>query len=70
MSSSAAVVITSPCVGVCTLDADTGWCEGCLRTIDEIAAWGALEERARRAIWKMLPARRHERDGARRESSS
>ncbi|HEY4958655.1 MAG TPA: DUF1289 domain-containing protein [Caldimonas sp.] len=63
----AAVAIASPCVGVCTLDAETGWCEGCLRTIDEIAAWGALGARARRTIWKSLPARRHERDDAKRQ---
>ena len=44
------------------MDPVTGWCEGCLRTIDEIAAWGALDERARRAIWKRLPSRRAERD--------
>jgi predicted Fe-S protein YdhL (DUF1289 family) len=65
--SSAATTIASPCVGVCALDAATGRCEGCLRTIDEIAAWGALDERARREIWKRLPARRHERDQARPE---
>ena len=45
----------------------TGWCEGCLRTIDEIAAWGALDERARREIWKRLPARR---DVARRAADA
>jgi predicted Fe-S protein YdhL (DUF1289 family) len=60
--SAAAVAIASPCVGICTLDAETGRCDGCLRTIDEIAAWGALDERVRREIWKRLPARRRERD--------
>jgi predicted Fe-S protein YdhL (DUF1289 family) len=65
----AALAIASPCVGVCSLDAETGWCEGCLRTIDEIAAWGALDERARREVWKGLPARRRERDDARREAA-
>jgi predicted Fe-S protein YdhL (DUF1289 family) len=56
--------IASPCIGVCALDPATGRCEGCLRTIDEIAAWGALDEHARREIWQRLPARRHERDAA------
>jgi predicted Fe-S protein YdhL (DUF1289 family) len=61
--------VPSPCTSVCRMDTRTGLCEGCLRTIDEIAAWGALDERARRTIWKTLPARRHERDAARQEPS-
>jgi predicted Fe-S protein YdhL (DUF1289 family) len=50
--------IASPCIGVCAIEPKSGWCEGCLRSLDEIAAWGALDERARREIWKRLPARR------------
>jgi predicted Fe-S protein YdhL (DUF1289 family) len=61
--------IASPCIGVCALDPATGRCDGCLRTIDEIAAWGALDERSRREIWKRLPARRHERDAAKPEAA-
>jgi predicted Fe-S protein YdhL (DUF1289 family) len=55
-------VIASPCIGVCAIEPQSGWCEGCLRTIDEIAAWGALDGRSRREIWKRLPARRAARD--------
>jgi predicted Fe-S protein YdhL (DUF1289 family) len=54
--------IASPCTSVCTIDPATGWCAGCLRTIDEIAAWGSLDDRAKRAVWKLLPVRRAERD--------
>jgi len=54
--------IPSPCTSVCTIDPATGWCAGCLRTIDEIAAWGSLDDRAKRAVWKLLPQRRAERD--------
>ncbi|HEX4233084.1 MAG TPA: DUF1289 domain-containing protein [Caldimonas sp.] len=54
--------IPSPCSSVCTIDPATGWCAGCLRTINEIAAWGSLDDRAKRAVWKMLPERRAERD--------
>ena len=54
--------IPSPCTNVCTIDATTGWCAGCLRTIDEIAAWGSFDNAAKRAVWKRLPARRAERD--------
>ena len=54
--------ITSPCTNVCAIDPATGWCAGCLRTIDEIAAWGGLDNAARRAVLKLLPVRRAERD--------
>ena len=47
----------SPCIDVCRIDETTGWCEGCLRTIDEIAAWGALDQETRRAVLDRLPQR-------------
>jgi predicted Fe-S protein YdhL (DUF1289 family) len=31
--------ISTPCIRVCILDPDTGLCEGCGRTSEEIAAW-------------------------------
>jgi predicted Fe-S protein YdhL (DUF1289 family) len=40
------------------MDAATGWCEGCLRTIDEIAAWGRLDDAGRRAMLQQLRPRR------------
>ena len=54
--------IPSPCTNVCTIDPATGWCAGCLRTIDEIVAWGSFDNAAKRAVWKRLPLRRVERD--------
>jgi predicted Fe-S protein YdhL (DUF1289 family) len=53
-----AASVPSPCIDICRIDADTGWCEGCMRTIDEIAAWGALDEATKLAVWQRLPARR------------
>lgn len=50
--------VPSPCINVCRMDGKTGWCEGCLRTLDEIAAWGALDDAAKRSVWTLLPARR------------
>jgi predicted Fe-S protein YdhL (DUF1289 family) len=52
------VAVPSPCVSVCRIDAATGWCEGCLRTIDEIAHWSALPDDDKRAIWADLARRR------------
>jgi predicted Fe-S protein YdhL (DUF1289 family) len=60
--------IASPCVNVCSIDARTGWCEGCLRTIDEIAAWGVLNNAQKREVWKLLPQRRHAIDASRGET--
>jgi uncharacterized protein len=50
--------VASPCVNVCKMDARTGWCEGCLRTLDEIAVWSALSDDDRRALWAELRQRR------------
>lgn len=50
--------VASPCTSVCRMDARTGWCEGCLRTIDEIAAWAQLDDAGKRAVWQLLDARR------------
>jgi predicted Fe-S protein YdhL (DUF1289 family) len=55
-------VIASPCIGVCAIEPRERLVRGCLRTIDEIAAWGALDNRTRREIWKRLPARRAARE--------
>ena len=58
MSGSAAATVTSPCIGVCRMDAASGLCEGCLRTIDEIMVWGTQDAASRRAVMRLLPARR------------
>jgi uncharacterized protein len=47
----------SPCISVCRVDADSGWCEGCLRTLDEIAAWGGLGNDAKRGVWRIIEQR-------------
>ena len=60
--------VPSPCIGVCALDPHTGWCEGCLRTIDEIAAWGALDAAGKREVCGRLPARRAARTRSKAES--
>jgi predicted Fe-S protein YdhL (DUF1289 family) len=52
--------VKSPCINVCRMHAGTGWCEGCLRTIDEIAAWGALDDKLKREVLALIPARRRQ----------
>ena len=40
------------------MDAVSGLCTGCWRTLAEIAEWSVLEDDERRAIWAALPLRR------------
>jgi len=46
--------VVSPCVGACALDAVTQTCTGCQRTVDEIAAWSAMDDEEKRAVWARL----------------
>ncbi|HLX29328.1 MAG TPA: DUF1289 domain-containing protein [Casimicrobiaceae bacterium] len=54
----AATRVASPCISVCRIDDATGLCVGCFRTLDEIAAWGALDDEARRVVWRAIAVRR------------
>lgn len=47
----------SPCLGVCVIDEDRGLCTGCVRTLDEIAAWGSASDAFRAQVWAALPVR-------------
>lgn len=49
--------ITSPCIKVCAVDAQTGWCLGCGRTMAEIGEWVKLGEAGRHDVIRLLPAR-------------
>jgi predicted Fe-S protein YdhL (DUF1289 family) len=50
--------VASPCVNLCRMDAASGWCAGCMRSIDEIVAWSRLDDAGKRTVWARLPARR------------
>ena len=50
--------VTSPCTGVCRIDPATGLCAGCLRTLQEIIAWGGCSEDEKRAVIRALETRR------------
>ena len=54
----------SPCIGICLIDPATGRCRGCLRYIDEIAAWYDASAAEKRAILTRIAERRRSgRDG-------
>jgi predicted Fe-S protein YdhL (DUF1289 family) len=44
------------------MNASTGYCEGCYRTIEEIAAWSRLAEDDKRAVWQRLAERRQQQE--------
>jgi len=50
--------VPSPCISVCAIDEATGLCAGCLRTLDEIAAWSVLDDAERRDVWERIGVRR------------
>jgi prolyl-tRNA editing enzyme YbaK/EbsC (Cys-tRNA(Pro) deacylase)/predicted Fe-S protein YdhL (DUF1289 family) len=53
----AAADVPSPCISVCRMSAATGWCEGCFRTRDEIAAWSRADDNSKRGVWSAIEQR-------------
>ncbi len=47
----------SPCNNTCRI-ARTGFCAGCRRTLDEIAAWPSLSPQGKQAVLDRLAQRR------------
>lgn len=64
--------IETPCIKVCVVDPETGFCIGCGRTRDEIAGWLDYRPSKRHQIMQTLPERvatltlRKRRKGGRR----
>lgn len=48
----------SPCTRICKIEARSGLCRGCGRTMAEITAWTRLSRAARGTLLLQLPARR------------
>jgi uncharacterized protein len=48
---------SSPCVKICVIDASSGHCEGCGRTMPEISGWLRLSEPERQSVMRILPQR-------------
>jgi predicted Fe-S protein YdhL (DUF1289 family) len=49
--------LPSPCISICRMVPATGLCEGCLRTIDEIAAWSRMDDAGKRSVWRAIELR-------------
>ena len=49
--------VPSPCTSVCRMDRDSGWCEGCLRTLEEICQWSQATPEHKRVVWGRIAER-------------
>lgn len=52
--------ISSPCIGVCAMNEDTGLCEGCYRSIEEIQDWWDMTPETRNEVMNKLEQRQNE----------
>lgn len=49
--------VLTPCIKVCVIDAVSGLCAGCGRSLAEIGGWLGFSDTERRAVMATLPAR-------------
>lgn len=49
--------LPSPCISVCRMDAASGLCEGCFRTLDEIAGWSTMADHGKCEVWTLIGRR-------------
>lgn len=49
--------VASPCVKLCVVHPESRLCIGCLRSIDEIAAWSRMTPETRAEVMADLPSR-------------
>ena len=54
-----AQAVPSSCVAVCQMQADTAWCWGCRRTLNEIGQWSNLDNAGKREVWQAISDRLH-----------
>ena len=52
------MTVASPCISLCRMDAESGLCEGCFRSLDEIARWGSRSDAEKRDILARVSERR------------
>jgi len=52
------MTVTSPCINICRMNGQTGLCEGCFRSLDEIASWSRHGDSEKRRILDAVAQRR------------
>jgi predicted Fe-S protein YdhL (DUF1289 family) len=50
--------VASPCIDVCRMNPSTGLCDGCFRTIDEIAGWSSFDDTQKTAVLTQAQGRK------------
>ena len=50
--------VPSPCIKICAIAAASGLCEGCHRSLEEIASWPSYSAAQKRALLAALPSRK------------
>jgi predicted Fe-S protein YdhL (DUF1289 family) len=53
----AADTVSSPCINVCRMNPNSGWCEGCWRTLDEICVWSKASTETKHTILALVSQR-------------
>jgi uncharacterized protein len=53
-------MLQSPCINLCKMDATSGLCLGCFRSIDEITLWSRTDDSGRARILAAVAGRRAE----------
>jgi predicted Fe-S protein YdhL (DUF1289 family) len=51
------MTVESPCIKVCSIDPETGFCIGCGRSRAEIAGWSRMDDVRRLAVLRQLDGR-------------
>ncbi|AYV55894.1 DUF1289 domain-containing protein [Leptospira kmetyi] len=53
-------MVRSPCNKICAMDFESGYCEGCFRTIEEIGNWSRYSDAERDDLFLKLKVRKEE----------
>ncbi len=54
----------SPCMKICQINSSNGFCEGCFRTIEEIASWSLLNDQQKQIVYLNIERRKKSPDRA------
>ena len=49
---------STPCINICKINSEDGYCLGCFRTLDEIAVWTQLNDADKERIYKEINERK------------
>ena len=50
--------VDSPCNGECIIDPESGYCQGCARTMTEIRKWLSFSQQQRDEVYRLIEPRK------------